>query len=172
MGEPDSDDDDEQRIANMRDPEKKRFNVNDILGDFDRDDRGNLVILQENKTGNLIDKEGNRVNEKGYLIDEKTGDVLEKEKKLKVFDAKELDERGELPPPFNLERFNFNIHDVRGYFDRDGDGNEIIGNRKDQNGNLIDKLGRRVNKYGFLVDSKGNLVDKRGRVKLHQQIME
>lgn len=45
MGEPDSDDDDDQRIANMRDLDKKRFNVNDILGDFDRDDRGNLVIL-------------------------------------------------------------------------------------------------------------------------------
>lgn len=115
----------------------------------------------------MIDKDGNRVNEKGYLIDEKTGDVLEKEKRLKVFDAKELDERGELPPPFNLERFNFNVHDVRGYFDRDEDGNEIIGNKKDAEGHLIDKLGRRVNKYGFLVDSNGNLVDKRGRVKLH-----
>jgi hypothetical protein len=29
----------------MRDPEKRKFNVNDILGDFDRDERGNLVIL-------------------------------------------------------------------------------------------------------------------------------
>ena len=77
-GEPDSDDDEEQRIRNMRDPEKRRFNVNDVLGEFDRDDKGNLVILQ-NKTGSLIDKDGNRVNEKGYLIDEKTGDVLEKE---------------------------------------------------------------------------------------------
>ena len=77
-GEPDSDDDEEQRIKNMRDPEKRRFNVNDVLGEFDRDDKGNLVILQ-NKTGSLIDKDGNRVNEKGYLIDEKTGDVLEKE---------------------------------------------------------------------------------------------
>jgi len=45
MGEPDSDDDDDQRIANMRDLDKKRFNVNDILGDFDRDEKGNLVIL-------------------------------------------------------------------------------------------------------------------------------
>lgn len=45
VGEPDSDDDDDQRIANMRDLDKKRFNVNDILGEFDRDDRGNLVIL-------------------------------------------------------------------------------------------------------------------------------
>ena len=74
-GEPDSDDDDDKRLANMRDPDKRRFNVNDILGDFDRDDKGNLLILQENKTGNLIDKEGNRVNEKGYLIDEKTGEI-------------------------------------------------------------------------------------------------
>jgi hypothetical protein len=44
-GEPDSDDDDDQRIRNMTDPEKRRFNVNDILGDFDRDEKGNLIIL-------------------------------------------------------------------------------------------------------------------------------
>jgi hypothetical protein len=44
-GEPDSDDDEENRLKNMRDPEKRKFNVNDILGDFDRDDKGNLVIL-------------------------------------------------------------------------------------------------------------------------------
>lgn len=156
----------------MRNPDKRRFNVNDILGEFDRDEKGNLVILQENKTGNLIDKEGNRVNEKGYRIDASTGDVVEKEKGKKIFDAKELDERGELPPPYNLERFNFNIHDVRGYFDRDADGNEIIGNKRDAQGNLVDKQGRRVNEHGYLVDGDGNLVDKRGRVKLHKTIME
>jgi hypothetical protein len=122
--------------------------------------------------GSLIDKDGNRVNEKGYLIDERTGDVVEKEQKRKVFDFKDLDERGELPPPFNLERFNFNIHDVRGYFDRDADGNEILASKRDAQGNLIDKLGRTVNEHGYLVDAKGNLVDKRGRVKLHRQIMQ
>jgi hypothetical protein len=62
----------------MLDPEKKRFNVNDILGEFDRDDRGNPMILQD-KRGEFVDKDGNRVNEKGYLID-KNGDVVEKEK--------------------------------------------------------------------------------------------
>jgi hypothetical protein len=72
---------------------------------------------------------GNTVNPKGYLLDESTGDVVEKEQGKKVFDHKDLDERGELPPPFNIERFNFNPHDVRGYFDRDADGNEIIGNK-------------------------------------------
>jgi len=121
----DSDDEDNQRIANMRDPEKRRFNVNDILGEFDRDERGHPLILQDKK-GELIDKEGKRVNEKGYLVDPKNGNIIEKEKSNKVFDADELDERGELPPPFNLERYNFNGHDVRGYFDRDSNGNEIL----------------------------------------------
>jgi hypothetical protein len=94
--------------------------------------------------------------------------VVEKEKKRKIFDFNDLDERGELPPPYNLERYNFNPHDVRGYFDRDEKGNEIIGNRRDSSGNLVDKLGRRVNKHGYLIDNKGNLVDKRGRIKLHK----
>ncbi len=149
----------------MTDPDKKRFNVNDILGDFDTDERGNPLILQD-RSGELVDKDGNRVNEKGYLIDGETGDVVEKEQKRKVFDFRDLDERGELPPPFNLERFNFNVHDVRGYFDRDSDGNELIFNRRDSNGYLIDKLGRKVNANGYLIDDNGNLVDKRGRVKL------
>ena len=69
----------------MVDPDKKKFNVNDILGEFDRDEKGNHLILQDKK-GDLIDKDGNRVNEKGYLIDKETGDILEKEKKRKVFD--------------------------------------------------------------------------------------
>lgn len=60
-GQPDSDDDEDSRISNMLDPEKKRFNVNDILGDFDRDEKGNPLILQDPK-GALIDKTGNRVN--------------------------------------------------------------------------------------------------------------
>jgi hypothetical protein len=155
----------------MTDTDKKRFNVNDILGDFDRDNKGNPLILQD-KDGDLIDKDGNRVNEKGYLIDDKTGDVVEKEKKIKIFDFEELDERGELPPPFNLERFNFNGHDVRGYFDKDANGNEIIGNRRNSQGHPVDKLGRMVNKQGYLIDKKGNLVDKRGRIKLNENIMD
>lgn len=155
----------------MIDAEKRKFNVNDILGQFDRDDKGNPVILQDPK-GAFIDKDGNKVNQKGYLIDETTGDVVEKENGKKIFDFLDLDERGELPPPFNLERFNFNVHDIRGYFDRDAEGNEIIPSRKDADGNLIDRLGRKVNSEGYLVDKKGNMVDKRGRIKLHHAIMD
>lgn len=112
----------------MRDPNKRKFNVNDILGDFDRDEKGNLILLTNDK-GELVDKNGKKVNEKGYLIDHE-GDVLENKDMKKLFDKKELDERGEIPPPFNLERYNFNPHDIRGYFDRDANGQEIIGNKR------------------------------------------
>jgi hypothetical protein len=92
---------------------------------------------------------------------------------MKVFDHKELDERGELPPPFNLERYNFNGHDVRGFFDRDKDGNEILkGLKRDRQGFFVDKLNRRVNEHGYLIDMYGNLTDKRLRTKLHKHIMD
>ena len=77
-----------------------------------------------------------------------------------------MDEKGELPFPFNFEKFNFNPHDVRGYLDKDSEGEEITNNKRDKDGNLIDKLGRKINKDGFLIDYDGNLVDKRGRIKL------
>jgi len=152
--------DEEKRIADMRDPTQRKFNENDIMGDFDRDEKGNIIPLTDS-SGKHVDKTGRAVNERGYIVDEKTGDVLEKEKNRKVFGKEELDERGELPPPFNLERFNFNPHDIRGYFDRDANGNEII--------TPVDKLGRRVNRAGYLVDREGNIVDKRGRRKLHHK---
>ena len=90
----------------------------------------------------------------------------------KVFDKKDIDERGEIPPPFNLEKFNFNPHDIRGYFDRDANGDEIIGNRTNDEGLPVDKLGRLVNEEGYLMDNKGNLIDKRGRVRMHNKFME
>lgn len=132
-------------MENIRNLEKRKFNVNDIMGDFDRDERGHPLILQDNK-GELVDKDGKRVNEKGYIVDPKTGDVLDREKGRKVFSSEELDERGELPPPFNLERYNFNGHDVRGHFDKDSNGEDILkGLKRDKQGFLVDKLGRRVN---------------------------
>lgn len=65
-------------------------------------------------SGNKIDKHGRRVNEKGYLIDPKTGDVVDNLNKKKMFDRLDLDQNGELPAPFNLEKNNFNPHNIRG----------------------------------------------------------
>jgi len=54
MGAYDSDEDNDNRLRNMRNPELRKFNVNDILGDLERDEKGNLVILP-NKQGQLVD---------------------------------------------------------------------------------------------------------------------
>ena len=52
----------------------RRFNENDVLGNLDRDEKGNVVT--EEKDGNKIDKDGNPINDKGYLIDPSSGDII------------------------------------------------------------------------------------------------
>lgn len=111
-----------------------------------------------------MDKKGQPVNERGFRVDPATGDILEKESGYKVFDQDELDEREDLPPPFNRERHNFNPHDIRGTFDKDKDGEEVIIQKPD--GTYVDKYGRRVNEAGWLIDKEGNIVDRKGRKKL------
>lgn len=65
-------------------PENRNFNENDILGEFDRDGKGNLILL-ENEKGQIVDKKGNVVNEKGYLIDNKNGDVVDRDQRRTMF---------------------------------------------------------------------------------------
>ena len=103
------------------DQEKRTFNENDILGNFDRDEKGNPIILRDKK-GNPVDKDGKPVNEKGYLIDPKTGDIIDNQYKKKMFDKNELNEKGEIPAPFCVEKHNFNPHNIRGDFNHDEQG--------------------------------------------------
>ena len=39
-----------------------------------------------------------------------------------MFSVKDLDERGEIPIPFAINRYNFNPHDIMGAFDYDEKG--------------------------------------------------
>lgn len=39
----------------IKNPENRKFNVNDITGDFDRDEKGNLIPITS-PTGQLVDK--------------------------------------------------------------------------------------------------------------------
>ena len=55
-------------------------------------------ILDKNKNGQLIDRDGRVVNRRGYLIDEK-GNVIDMRGKL-MFDHTILDEEGEIPKVF------------------------------------------------------------------------
>lgn len=56
--------------------DNRTFNVHDILGELDRDNRGNVIVLEDNQ-GNNVDKIGQPTNIRGYLTNPETGDVLE-----------------------------------------------------------------------------------------------
>mmetsp|Transcript_32745 Transcript_32745/g.31978 ORF Transcript_32745/g.31978 Transcript_32745/m.31978 type:complete len:132 (-) Transcript_32745:1416-1811(-) len=76
-----------------------------------------------------------------------------------MFRKSELDDKGDLPAPFSIEKYNFNPL-------------EILGNLKlnpqtlrpeHLPNDLKDKNGKDVNRSGFLVDKDGNLTDRAGR---------
>jgi len=92
-------------------PQTRTFNENDVYGDLDRDEKGNVVVPESGQ-----DKSGKLVNARGYLVDTE-GNVINNLGSELMFKVGDLDERGEIPPPFSLERFNFNAQEVMGDFD-------------------------------------------------------
>ena len=88
--------------------------------------------------GQNVDKLGRKVNEKGYLLDPKgTGDIVENMKNQKMFSKNDLDERGEVPAPYYVEKHNFNPLGLKGDFDYDKSGKPIF--QKGPRGELLDK---------------------------------
>jgi hypothetical protein len=67
---------DEPLVQVPPEADNRTFNENDILGEFDRDEKG-AIIFNQDEDGNFIDKRGRKINERGYLIDSKTGDIIE-----------------------------------------------------------------------------------------------
>ena len=143
-------------------PSKRTFNENDIKGDLEANDDGVVspVLLQD---GNMVDKYGRKVNEKGYLIND-NGDVIDTRTEKEMFNKGQLDNKGDIPQPFNLERYNFNPHDITGAFKVNKNGKPILQETPD--GKLVDDSGRQVNEKGILIDEEGNVIDKYGRKKL------
>ena len=80
-----------------------------------------------------------------------------------MFDHKDIDERGEVPAPYSVEKYNFSPFQVCGDLDYDRVGRPIISK------NMLDKKGRPVNKKGFLVDGEGNVCDQHGRKKFDKK---
>mmetsp|Transcript_22416 Transcript_22416/g.27588 ORF Transcript_22416/g.27588 Transcript_22416/m.27588 type:complete len:387 (+) Transcript_22416:7037-8197(+) len=153
----------------------RTFNVNDILGELDRDERGNIIVLQDSQ-GNNIDKTGQTTNIRGYLQDPATGDILENHTKQKMFGQEDMDDKGEVPAPFCIEKFNFNPHDLMGdlefQYDQ-GTGRAIPQLLQTKQGFYVDKKGRRVNRFGWLVQGgNGHVVDKQGRKKFDRKQLD
>lgn len=84
------------------------------------------MLAGQDQNGQFRDKDGRLTNERGYLIDEKTGNVINNLNGGTMFQKGELDEKGEVPAPFNVEKHNFNPHLVRGDFDFDRNGKAIV----------------------------------------------
>jgi hypothetical protein len=152
----------------------RTFNINEVLGNFDRDWSGRIknrdFILRKM---HFRDLDGMIVNEKGYLIDPETGDIRSRYTFEVVFKNHLLGGRNksELPLPYRMENHNFNPHQILGNFDYDEQGRPII--LKDKFGNKIDKNLRQVNASGWLVDLSGNIIDNLGRIKfIKEQLTE
>ena len=129
--------------------ELRTFNVHDILGDHDRDERGNVIVGRDSQN-NTRDRDGKLTNERGYLLDEKTGAVIENQTGGAMFPAQDLDDTGEVPAPFSLENHNFNPHNLMGDFDYKHGKPQLM---KTQQGFFMDKKSRRVNNHGWMVQA-------------------
>jgi len=126
-------------------PEDLNFNEHDILGEFDKDENGNIILITD-KYGNLTDKQGKLVNERGYLRD-KFGHIKHKyEIGWRVFSVKDLDEKGEIPLPFTISWYNFNPHEIIGHFDYDDNGQPKLLPHKGSSKGGKDKLSSSRNK--------------------------
>jgi hypothetical protein len=77
---------------------RENFDLDDILGSFDIDDHGNIMLNPEV----LLDNLGRKVNKHGYLVDQK-GNILNQDGDL-MFSFVELDEDGDLPHPYRFEK--------------------------------------------------------------------
>lgn len=118
------------------------------MGEFDRDDSGMPDLTQKDKDGNYLDKQGRPVNPKGYLIDPATGDIIDNLKGLVMFPKEDVDPlTGELPAPFNWEKYNFDPQAMQGEFDLLNGQPRMLTTNK---GFCVDKKGRKVNKNGWL----------------------
>lgn len=69
------------------------------------------------KENEFKDMKGRPVNQRGYLIDERIGCIINKDNLNLMFKKEDLDDDGDIPMPYKFERFNFNPHEIMGNFD-------------------------------------------------------
>lgn len=139
--------------------ESRRFNECDIIGDLERDEKGNVVATEDSKSrSGYRDKAGQATNQRGYLVDE-AGDVVNNVDGEKMFPKTDLDEKGEVPAPFSIEKHNFNPHTVRGDFDFDRNGRAIVPQDPRNQGAFCDKRGSKVSSRGYRIDGDQNILD-------------
>jgi hypothetical protein len=151
-------------LPRMLNYDGRKFAIQDIMGELDKDPKGDL-IFKKDKRGNNVDKKGRRVNDKGYLIDNE-GNIIDK-KENHIFDKEHLLDN-EFPKVFPFSSFNADT--VTGSFKRDKNGNPILkkGKSPDQ---FFDDNGRLVNKRGYFIDKDGNIIDVRKNLVFKKNVL-
>ena len=86
-----------KRMTRRRMAEIPNFDVEEVLGEFEMDKNGNLIILRT-KDGKLNDKYGRLVNRRGYLIDP-AGNIVTRGG-IFIFYNEEVDFDDEIPAPY------------------------------------------------------------------------
>jgi len=89
------------QLSQKRMAEIPNFDIEDIIGEFDIDNKGNNLIIKT-KDGKLNDKYGRLVNRRGYLIDEE-GNVITR-RGIFIFYREEIDDDDEIPAPYCYEK--------------------------------------------------------------------
>jgi len=107
------------------------------------------------------DRRGRSVNQYGYMIDVQ-GNVINNKTGRVAFAFKDLDEKGNIPMPYSVEKFNFNPFDMLGTFFYDDYDDPLSFKRGHRAGRDIDELGQIVSVQGFLQDHEGSLLDRNG----------
>ena len=131
--------------------DSRKFNVCDIEGDIDYDEKGEAAPGEPDPNDGLLrDKQGRVINNKGYLLDPSNGNIISNNNGEVMFERKDLDDKGEIPAPFSIEKHNFNAHAVLGDFDYDVNGKPKIS--KGKNGSFADKRVNKVSERGYRID--------------------
>ena len=128
------------------------------MGDFD------VEGLRDNDYPEL-DRFQRRINRNGYLISDEG--IINKYNTNLMFSNEEIEkENGRIPLPYRMESYNFNPHQIIGYFDYDPLTEKPIILKSKRTGKLVDKNLRHVNQFGFLIDDLGNIIDNEGHIKM------
>jgi hypothetical protein len=148
--------------------------VHEVLGNFPLDSKGRIIDAKKVIWKNQFrDYDSQLVNEKGYLINEKTGAIRSR------FTYEDLfmptmggsnHDFGELPMPYRIEKWNFNPHKIMGSFDYDRKSKKpiFLKNKYDQ---FTDKNFRPVNQGGLLINKNEAIIDNEGHVKFNKEML-
>lgn len=140
----------------------RTFNENQIMGQLDRNEKGQIVAKQV--ANRFFDLQQRRVTAQGYLLDENDDIVSAEDPTVKMF---ENVLNGQLPAPFSFERFNFNPYQMFGNFKGFKTNSDPTSyNRVTDSKGTYDSRTRLVNQQGFLVQD-GFLVDQQGKRLFH-----